>query len=173
MKNIVLTVLLLTCAASAVATGDFLQLVGEARLKVLFWSVYDSRLYSKTGDYIPDQRPLRFEIEYLRNIDASDLVLQTEMEWEQQGMDHPRKTQWLQALQKLWPDVTENDILTLDVDVQGHSTFYSNDEWLGQIDDPDFGAHFLDIWLSPATSRPELREALIGPQGTDHGVEHF
>jgi len=162
MKNIVATILLLTCAASAVATGESLQLVGEARLKVLLWSVYDSRLYSKTGDYNPEQRPLRFEIEYLRNIDASDLVLQTELEWEQQGIDHPRQSQWLETLQELWPDVAEDDVITLDLDDQGYSTFYSNDELLGQINDPDFGAHFLDIWLSPATSRPELREALIG-----------
>ena len=33
---------------------------------------------------------------------------------------------------------------------------------LGGIEDPDFGRHFLNIWLSPDTSRPELRLALIG-----------
>ena len=162
MKNILTTVLLLTCASSALATGQSLQLVGEARLKVMLWPVYDSRLYSATGHYNSEQRPLRFEIKYLRNIDASDLVLQTELEWEQQGIDHPRQSQWLETLQELWPDVAEDDVITLDLDDQGYSTFYSNDELLGQINDPDFGAHFLDIWLSPATSRPELREALIG-----------
>lgn len=162
MKSTVITILLLTCAASAMASGDSLQLVGEARLKVLLWPVYDSRLYSKTGNYNPGQRPLRFEIEYLRNIDASDLVLQTELEWEQQGIVDPRRAQWLGTLLKLWPDVTEDDVLTLHLDEQGRSIFYSNDELLGQIEDPEFGVYFLDIWLSPATSRPKLREALLG-----------
>lgn len=162
MKSAVISILLLTCAASAMATGKSLQLVGEARLKVLLWSVYDSRLYSKTGNYNPEQRPLRFEIEYLRNIQASDLVLQTELEWEQQGVDHPRREQWLNTLLKIWPDVAEDDVLTLHLDEQGQSVFYSNDELLGQIEDPDFGVHFLGIWLSPSTSRPGLREALLG-----------
>lgn len=161
MKNTVISILLLICASSAMATGDSLQLVGEARLKLLLWSVYDSRLYSKTGNYKPEQRPLRFEIEYLRNIQASDLVLQTELEWEHQGVDHPRRAQWLDTLLKIWPDVTEDDVLTLHLDEQGQSMFYSNDKLLGQIEDPDFGVHFLDIWLSPATSRPGLRKELL------------
>lgn len=162
MKNILTTILLLTCASSALATGQSLQLVGEARLKVMLWPVYDSRLYSATGDYNSEQRPLRFEIKYLRNIDASDLVLQTELEWVQQGNNHPRQEQWLETLQQLWPDVTKDDVIALDLDEQGYSTFYSNDELLGQITDRDFGVHFLNIWLSPDTSRPELREALLG-----------
>ncbi|MEH6582305.1 MAG: chalcone isomerase family protein [Halioglobus sp.] len=162
MKSTVISILLLTCAASAMSTEDSLKLVGEARLKVLLWSVYDSRLYSKTGNYNPELRPLRFEIEYLRNIQASDLVLQTELEWEQQGVDHPRRAQWLETLLKIWPDVAEDDVLTLHLDEQGESTFYSNDVLLGKIGDPDFGVHFLDIWLSPATSRPGLREGLLG-----------
>ena len=28
--------------------------------------------------------------------------------------------------------------------------------------DPEFGQYFLDIWLSPETTRPELRERLLG-----------
>lgn len=46
----------------------------------------------------------------------------------------------------------------------GSSTFYRNGEQLGVIADPGFGRQFLDIWLSPNTSRPELRLALTGQQ---------
>ena len=162
MKNIVTTMLLVLCASSVSAFDEPLQLVGEARLKVMLWPVYDSRLYSATGGYNPEQRPVRFEIQYLRNIDASDLVLQTEREWGQQGNNHPRKGQWLETLQQLWPDVTKDDVIALDVNEQGYSTFYSNGELLGQITDQDFGINFLNIWLSPTTSRPALREELLG-----------
>jgi hypothetical protein len=44
----------------------------------------------------------------------------------------------------------------------GRSTFLLNGKPLGSIDDPQFGPSFLAIWLSPDTSRPELRRSLIG-----------
>ena len=38
-------------AASDIPQPGNLQLVGEARLNVMFWSVYDSRLYTADGCY--------------------------------------------------------------------------------------------------------------------------
>jgi len=48
------------------------------------------------------------------------------------------------------------------VDEQERSTFLLSGEPLGQIVDPEFGENFLGIWLSPDTSRPELRLSLLG-----------
>jgi hypothetical protein len=50
------------------------------------------------------------------------------------------------------------------VDEQDRSSFSLNGRALGTIEDPGFGQDFLAIWLSPETSRPELRLALIGQQ---------
>lgn len=149
-----------SCAGFA-APSD-LQLVGEAELKVLFWPVYHSRLYTADGRYDSDQRPVRLEIQYLRTIDADDLVSRTALEWQQQDLTHERQQQWLDTLARLWPDVNENDVLTLELDENDRSTFYFNGELLGTLADRDFGTHFLGIWLSPQTSRPELRAQLIG-----------
>mgnify|MGYP001827384973 CR=1 FL=1 len=62
--------LLILVMLHPVSRGDegALQIVGEARLDVLFWSVYNSRLYSPGGVYEQGQTPVRFEIEYLRDI---------------------------------------------------------------------------------------------------------
>jgi hypothetical protein len=139
-----------------------LQVVGEARLKVLFWSVYDSRLYTADGDYQPGERPVRLDIQYLMNIDADDLVARTASEWEAQRRSHERQQQWLQALSELWPDVAESDTISLEIREDNRSVFYRNGELLGTLDDPEFGQYFLDIWLSPETTRPELRERLLG-----------
>ena len=64
----------------------------------------------------------------------------------------------------MWPDVKKNDVLAIALDSQGRSTFFLNGQTLGTIEDPGFGRDFLAIWLSPETSRPELRLALIGEQ---------
>ena len=163
MKAVLATFALLLSLGATARDGD-LQLVGEARLKFLFWSVYNSRLYSDDGRYLEGQRPLRLEIEYRLDIDADDLVAQTASEWQYQGLAHQQQQRWLQMLTDLWPDVSKGDVLTLTIDGQQRSTFYRNGERLGTIADPGFGQQFLDIWLSPNTSRPELRLALTGQQ---------
>jgi hypothetical protein len=159
-----LTVLVLLWSVTLQAETDRFELVGEARLQVLFWSIYDSRLYTADGDYEPGERPVRLEIQYLRDIDADDLVTRTAQEWEQQGVRHQRQARWLEAMAALWPDIRENDTLTLELDENDRSVFYHNGRKLGAVEDAAFGQHFLDIWLSPDTSRPELRLALIGQE---------
>jgi hypothetical protein len=139
-----------------------LQMVGEARLQFMFWPVYDSRLFTPGGDYRQGQRPLRFEIEYRRNVNAQDLVSRTRDEWERQQPISMTEQQWLQELARIWPDVAENDVLVLEINAQGESTFLINGSTLGAIAEPAFGERFLDIWLSPNTSRPELRLGLLG-----------
>jgi hypothetical protein len=131
---------------------------------VLFWSVYDSRLYTADGDYQAGERPVRLDIQYLMNIDADDLVARTAEEWEAQRRTHERQEQWLQALAKLWPDVSESDTISLEIREDNRSVFYRNGELLGSLDDPEFGQYFLDIWLAPDTTRPQLRERLLGLQ---------
>jgi hypothetical protein len=145
----------------AQAPTDF-KLVGEARLKVLLWSVYDSRLYTADGRYEAGQRPLRLEIEYLLDIPAANLVKRTRSEWAAMGREHPRQEAWLREVSDLWPDISAGDTLTLELAGDGRALFRFNGEVLGSVDDPEFGQQFADIWLSPETTRPEVRLALLG-----------
>lgn len=160
-RTVLIIVVLLLCPV-AWAEEDTLQMVGEARLKFLFWPIYDSRLYSLDGSFQDGQRPLRFEIQYLRDVSAPDLVVRTRDEWQRLQPVSAPEEQWLQALSRLWPDVSENDVLALALDEQGGSTFLLNGQPLGEIGDPAFGERFLSIWLSPGTSRPDLRLGLLG-----------
>jgi hypothetical protein len=154
-------------AATVANESRDLQKVGEARLKVMLWSIYDSRLYAPQGRYEPGVRPLRLEIEYLRDIRAQDLVTRTAKEWDDMGRQHPERDAWLERLADMWPDVKANDVLTLELAPSGDATFFHNGSQLGTLDDADFGQHFVDIWLSPDTTRPKMRLALIGE--TDEG----
>jgi hypothetical protein len=139
-----------------------LRKVGEARLEVLFWDVYDSSLYSADGRYDPQQYPIALNIQYLRNIKAKDLIEKTASEWQKLGFDNPSASHWLDAIQDLWPDISKGDELLLVVDDDKTSYFYHNGEALGQISDPQFGPQFLAIWLDEKCSYPKLRKQLIG-----------
>ena len=144
----------------ALAT-DVWPLVGEARLKVLIWEVYDSALFTPSGHWQGDA-PYRLSLHYLRNIPAAKLVEETEKAWRQQGRDHPRMNEWLALLGELWPDITEADNLVFGLNALGDSAFWFNGSALGSIEDRDFGPLFGGIWLDPDTPRPELRAQLIG-----------
>ena len=101
MNRFSLCLLALLLAGNAQA--EQLQLVGKARLEVLFWSIYDSRLYTADGSYTDGQRPLRLELEYLRDIEAADLVEQTRNEWHQSLMLVPSRIVTFLALRVISP----------------------------------------------------------------------
>ena len=145
----------------ALAT-DVWPVVGEARLKVLIWEVYDSALFTPSGRW-QGVAPYRLSLRYLRDIPAAKLVEETEKAWQEQGRSHPRLNEWLVLLAALWPDITEGDNLVFGLNASGDSAFWFNGSPIGSIDDRDFGPLFGGIWLDPDTPRPGLRAELIGP----------
>ena len=145
----------------ALAT-DVWPLVGEARLKVFIWKVYDSALFTPSGRW-QGGAPYQLSLHYLRDIPAATLVEETEKAWQEQGRSHPRLNEWLGLLGDLWPDITEGDNLVFGLNASGDSAFWLNGSPIGSIDDRDFGPLFGGIWLDPDTPRPGLRAQLIGP----------
>lgn len=137
------------------------NVVGRARLRVLVWNVYDSELLTPTGTWA-GKAPYKLVITYLRSIPSEQLVEETQKAWQDQGRRYPREKEWLDALAMMWPDVDAGDSLTLMVDETSASSFLFNDEPLGSVKDPDFGAAFSGIWLAEDSPRPALRARLIG-----------
>lgn len=138
-----------------------MNMVGSARLSYMFWPVYDARLYTPSGDYrFADSGPFALQLEYRRAFSGQALVEETRRQWQEMGLEEDPS--WIPALAALLPDVTAADAITLHVDSAGTSRFYFNDILLGSIDDSAFSRAFAAIWLSPATSRPDLRNTLLG-----------
>lgn len=153
--------------ASAVADEhglavDVWPMVGQARLEVLVWKVYDSALFTPSGTW-QGEPPYQLSLTYLRDIPARKLVEETEKAWREQGRTHPGQSDWLAQLGDIWPDLTEGDNLVFSMDASGEGLFWFNGSPIGGIDSKDFGALFGGIWLDPDTPRPELRAQLIGP----------
>lgn len=149
-------------SAEAINPLHNLQKVGEAKLEFLFWDIYHSTLYSPDGSFAEDNYPLALHIEYLRDIEASDLVDRTADEWRKLGFEEKQFTPWLQSIGAMWPDIEKGDALTLVVSDDGQSAFYLNEAPLGVMTDSEFGPSFLAIWLDENCSYPKLRKKLIG-----------
>ena len=141
---------------------DDLKKVGEAKLKVLFWDVYNSSLYSKTGEYQAEQFPQALKINYLRDIDAEDLIERTQDEWEKLGIKQVTFSQWIPLLTNIFTDIKKGDTLLLSVSENQQSEFFFNGKTIGKITDQTFGKSFLRIWLDEKCSYPKVRNKLIG-----------
>ncbi|MCC2606997.1 chalcone isomerase family protein [Planctobacterium marinum] len=140
-----------------------MQLVGEGKLSVLFWDIYEARLYSANGIYQSDQFPVALKLTYLRDFSKQQLIEETVKQWQKLGFyDEQKVLAWTAELQQLWPDVKRQQSLTLYIDEAQISYFYFNDEQLGTLSDQQFARAFLAIWLSPNTSAPDVRKQLIG-----------
>ena len=138
-------------------------LVGEARLKVLLWKVYDSALYTPSGRWL-GAGPYQLSLTYLRDIPVKQLIKETRKAWDEQSRVHPEQENWLQALAEMWPDISEGDNLVFGVGADDQNQFWFNGQSIGGIDHPDFAAFFGGIWLSEDSPRPALRASLIGEQ---------
>ncbi|MCP1340131.1 chalcone isomerase family protein [Idiomarina sp. M1R2S28] len=140
---------------------DDFSKVGQTRLSVYFWDVYDATLYSPTGKYKQDERQALL-LEYLRDIKAEDLIETTEEEWQKLELNSDKHEQWLEKLNSIWPDIKEGDCLLLVEKEDGTAEFYQGDKLLGEIEDKDFTEQFLAIWLSENSRFESERNELIG-----------
>lgn len=158
-------IMLCTLVFSGVSMSDpisKLNKVGEAKLKVLFWDVYNSSLYSQTGDYQVGQFPQALKINYLRDIEAKDLIERTQNEWEKLGIQQDQFKQWIPLLTDIFPDIKKGDTLLLIVNENQESEFFFNGQTIGKITEHNFGTSFLRIWLDENSSYPKVRNKLIG-----------
>jgi hypothetical protein len=139
------------------------KIVGSAKFTVLFWDIYNSTLYTKSGNYLHDRYydSLLFEIEYLKDITKDDLLDRTIEQWEHLNISELEYSKFIPILKAIWPDIISGDKLTMLVENK-KSVFYFNEVIIGQVHEKEFSKLFLDIWLSPQTSEKSLRHQLLG-----------
>ena len=160
---LLLALLILTTARSYASPTEQLQPVGSTTLKVMFWTIYDSTLFTSDGQYRGIEPGLALKIDYRRNIKRDQLINTTRDQWQELELyDSGFSENWLGELGTLGPDIRRGDSITLYVEPDMSATFFHNDEPLGQLGDSRFTEAFLAIWLAENTSFPKLRDQLIG-----------
>ena len=136
--------------------------VGEARLRVLFWTVYDSVLYTPDGKWNPDE-PFALSITYLRKLSTARVVDETIKQMRQQGFeDEEKQAEWHREMTAIFPPINKNTVLTGVYTDTRETVFFDGSREVGTIKDPEFGKRFFDIWFGERTEYPKLRDQLIG-----------
>lgn len=138
------------------------EIVGKARLKFMFWNVYEASLIAHKGNFTQEQ-PFALELKYLRGFEGKEIASRSIDEMRSLGMDDEVKlAKWYQEMQGIFPNVKEGEMITGVVDDKQISHFFFNDKPLGIVHDKEFSKWFFNIWLSEKTSQPEMREQLLG-----------
>jgi len=161
-KLLYLLVAMLLFPAASASVPQGLTLVGKAELSILWWDIYDAELYSQTGSYVPQQKPLLLKISYKRAISRDDLLEETLAQWQRFNIAAEKKQEWLTQLAQFWPDVKASDNISFYIDASGSCHFYFNDTFIGRVDDASFSHYFANIWLDENGPYPDMTSALLG-----------
>ncbi len=141
------------------------RLQGSGRLRFLGLRVYDARLWAPTTVSATEwaRTPLALELQYSRSLVGRLIAERSLDEMRRQGeIDAARAERWLGRMKELFPDVSEGDRIT-GVKRPGEATrVFFNGSLRGELRDADFTRMFFGIWLSPQTSEPAMRDALLG-----------
>lgn len=141
------------------------RLQGQQRFRVWGFEVYDARLWTLPG-FAParhEQQALALELAYLRELKGAAIAERSLKEMRRVGtVPEEAQSRWLAQMQGLFPDVQKGDRL-LGVHRPGEGAFFwLNGQMRGELRDAQFARLFFGIWLSPQTSEPALRQALLG-----------
>lgn len=140
------------------------RLQGSGRLRFMGLRVYDARLWVGERAVGADWSvPLALEIEYRRALDGAQIAERSLAEMRRQGeITAPVAERWLAGMARTFPDVREGDRLTGFMMPGQGARFFVNGRLNGELIDAEFARFFFGIWLSPQTSEPSLRQALLG-----------
>jgi hypothetical protein len=142
------------------------RLQGSARLRFFGLKVYDMRLWvgAMPVSATDWNQPLALEIVYALGLGGGRIAGRALDEMRGIGPITPAQAErWLAEMTRLFPDVADGDRLT-GIQRPGESArFYFNGRPLGEVRDAEFTRLFFGVWLSPRSSEPALREALLDP----------
>lgn len=139
--------------------------LGQARLVVYGFNIYDAKLWVSDGfsaaNYATE--PFALELKYLRNFSGAMIAERSLKEMRRiDSVSDEKAAQWLDNMKKTFPDVKKGDQLIGIHKADGTASFTLNGKPIGEVRDEEFTRLFFGIWLSPKTSEPKMRSALIG-----------
>jgi hypothetical protein len=139
--------------------------VGEGRYTFFGFSVYEASLWSAAP--VPAQRwweaDFALSLRYARSLRGTAIAERSIEEMKRQAaVSDAQQRTWLAWMRGAFPDVRAGDRITGLYQRPDHCEFFYQGRPTAQVGDAEFARLFFGIWLSPRTSAPDLRAALLG-----------
>lgn len=136
------------------------QPFGATKLTKIFWGdIYDISLWTDEDVWSPGQ-PYAISIDYLMSFTTDQLVDKTIEQMRNLGAPFDPEN-YRKVLESLFPNVNKGDRITASFKPGRGVTFFFNGAKRGTVSNNNFSKYFSDIWLSPATEEPEMRDGLL------------
>ena len=151
-------------SANPVAPVPGVRLAAQARFRYFGFEVYDLRLWAAPGFVFDDyeRQPFVLELAYLRALKGPLIAERSIREMRGVGGFSDEQAQrWEAAMRRAFPDVARGDRLAGQHEPGQGVRFTCNGQPTDTVPDAEFARLFFGIWLSPRTSEPRLREALM------------
>lgn len=137
---------------------------GKSRLTVWGFEVYDASLWVTPGfkaDKLTAQ-PFALELAYLRDFTNADIAKRSIVEMRRSAtISDAQAEAWTADILRVIPNVKKGDRILGVYRPGTGATFLVNGKPAGEILDLELARLFFGIWLSPTTSEPKLRSALL------------
>ena len=139
-----------------------MKFVGSGVFTVLFMEIYKLNLYAN-ADRFSEHNDFVLEFEYRRPVSKSTIIDASINE-----LTKPDKVTsaeikfWKRILNKGIVDMNAGEMASVSFTKAGIVTFYSPDRSPVSFEAPKFAKVFSSIWLGKNTSRPRLRQKLLG-----------
>ena len=138
------------------------QLVGNGVLTVFFMDIYKLSLFSVNGRY-SSKDDFILEFEYFKPISKNTIVDASITELSKFDSVTPKqKKYWRQILNKGIVDMSAGETAAVSFLKTGKIVFYQPGRDSVSFNAPEFKKYFASIWLGKETSRPKLRNELLG-----------
>ena len=157
--------------ASAPAPAQIAQLLPDARLAGqgdFTWftlKIYSAQLWVGLRGYrgdAPDAAPFVLDLRYARALNGRKIADASADQMQKIGAgSEAQRDAWRQTMRGIFPDVKEGQHIS-GVYMPGSGTrFYLDGRLLGVVPDAAFARAFFGIWLDPASTDRDLRDALL------------
>lgn len=163
-RRALLSLLAWPLAARASEEWAGLSARSSATLRFFGLRVYDAQVWSAAPLNAEgwSQQAFALSLSYHRSLKGEEIAKRSLVEMRRQGpIAEADAARWLAEMQAAFPDVNEGDRITGRHEPGQGARFFVNGRLRREVREPGFATRFFGIWLSPQTSEPGLRAALL------------
>ncbi|UXN37931.1 hypothetical protein N8E87_05620 [Avibacterium paragallinarum] len=148
------------------------EMVGNADYNWGPFQIYTLSLYTETGSYQENQRPLMLSFNFDKPVEGKSFAISLIKEIKSIN-DEKEIQNWLSALQKIFPDFSPKDVLSY-IALSNKGYFILNDTVLDNEFDDNFNHALITSLLSPQGSYSKILPQLLGKEKSQHSPkEHL
>lgn len=121
------------------------------------FKIYNISLFTETGEYQPNIRPLMLSLKYDKPVDGRDFAISIARSWARLDINLPDQNAVIDRLRKLLPDLKPGDTLNY-IALEDKGYFIVNNQVISEEFNKTTNDAILAIWLDP---KVELSHKLV------------